>query len=171
MNTSDKTSQSTETSAANSAATMNPQLKAVVLGNGDNYSMRRLQPLSGDHADVVAMQAGLIGMFSNAASGGAFGNLDMSLGLYANDTTREPVQRMIARSVGMPLEVLLELDELDQLDLLYAWIEVNDRFFVQTLPKLMQTLAGLMSKLASTTKAMQSLQSLKPSTGSASVKP
>jgi hypothetical protein len=159
-----------ETSAANSAATMYPQLKAIVLGNGDTYGMRSLQPLSGDHADVVAMQAGLIQLFSGAVSGQGFGNMDMSLGLFANDNTREPVQRMVARSVGMPLEVLLELDELDQLDLLYAWIEVNDRFFAQTLPKLMQTLAGLMSKLATTTKAMQSLQSLKSSTGSASVK-
>lgn len=168
MNTSAK---NTEASDTNSAATMNPQRKPLTLGNGDFYYMRRLQPLSGDHADVVAMQVGLIQLFSGAASGAGFGNMDMSLGLYANDNTREPVQRMVARSVDMPLEVLLELDELDQLDLLYAWIEVNDRFFAQTLPKLMQTLAGLMSKLATTTKAMQSLKNLSPSTGSASVKP
>jgi hypothetical protein len=166
------TKKNSETSAANSAATMNPQLKAVVLGNGDSYSMRKLQPLSGDHGDVVAMQAGLIELFSSAASGTGFGSMDMSLGLYANDTTRDPVQRMVARSIDMPLEVMLELDELDQLDLLYAWIEVNDRFFVQTLPKLMVTLAGMMTKLASTTKAMQSMQPVKtnPSTGSASLK-
>lgn len=162
-----------ETSAANSAATMNPQLKAVVLGNGDSYSMRKLQPLSGDHSDVVAMQAGLIELFSTASSGSGFGSMDMSLGLYANDTTREPVQRMVARSVGMPLEVMQELDELDQLDLLYAWIEVNDRFFAQTLPKLMVTLAGMMTKLASTAKAMQSIPQAmtNPSTGSPSAKP
>lgn len=166
-----KNTPNTETSAANSAATMNPQLKAVVLGNGDSYGMRKLQPLSGDHGDVVAMQAGLVAMFADLASGAGFGSMDMSLGLYANDTTREPVQRMVARSVDMPLEVLLELDELDQLDLLYAWIEVNDRFFAQTLPKLMMTLAGMVTKLASTTKAMQALKNLSPSTGSASAKP
>lgn len=162
-----KNTSNTETSATNSAATMNPQLKAVVLGNGDSYGMRKLQPLSGDHGDVVAMQAGLIELFSSAANGTGFGSMDMSLGLYANDTTRDPVQRMVARSVGMPLEVMLELDELDQLDLLYAWIEVNDRFFAQTLPKLMVTLAGMMTKLASTTKAMQSMVPMtSPSTGS-----
>jgi hypothetical protein len=166
-----KTKSNTETSATNSAATMNPQLKEVVLGNGDSYQMRKLQPLSGDHGDVVAMQAGLIELFSSAANGTGFGSMDMSLGLYANDTTRDPVQRMVARSVDMPLEVMLELDELDQLDLLYAWIEVNDRFFAQTLPKLMVTLAGMMTKLASTTKAMQSMTSMtNPSTGSASLK-
>jgi hypothetical protein len=163
--------QNSETSAANSAATMNPQLKAVVLDNGDSYSMRKLQPLSGDHGDVVAMQAGLIELFQGAASGSGFGSMDMSLGLYANDTTRDPVQRMVARSIDMPLEVMLELDELDQLDLLYAWIEVNDRFFAQTLPKLMVTLAGMMTKLASTTRAMQSMAPMtSPSTGSASPK-
>jgi hypothetical protein len=169
MNTAAQTS--TETSAANSAAAMNPQLKALVLGNGDSYHMRKLQPLSGDHGDVVAMQAGLIELFSSAVNGTGFGSMDMSLGLYANDTTRDPVQRMVARSVDIPLEVMQELDELDQLDLLYAWIEVNDRFFAQTLPKLMMTLAGMMTKLASTTKAMQSMQQMKnPSTGSASLK-
>lgn len=162
-----KNTSNTETSAANSAATMNPQFKAVTLGNGDSYGMRKLQPLSGDHGDVVAMQAGLIELFSSAANGTGFGSMDMSLGLYANDTTRDPVQRMVARSVGMPLEVMLALDELDQLDLLYAWIEVNDRFFAQTLPKLMVTLAGMMTKLATTTKAMQSMAPMtNPSTGS-----
>ncbi len=166
-----KNTSNTEASAANSAATMNPSLKAVTLGNGDSYGMRKLQPLSGDHGDVVAMQAGLIELFSSAANGTGFGSMDMSLGLYANETTRDPVQRMVARSVGMPLEVMQELDELDQLDLLYAWIEVNDRFFAQTLPKLMVTLAGMMTKLASTTKAMQQMQPMtNPSTGSASLK-
>ncbi len=145
-------------------ANINPQNNTLQLSCGRVVIMRRLQPLSGDHADVVAMQAGLLKLFERGTE--VFGAGDVSLGLYAQVDTRAPVQRLVARSVGLTESELLGLDETDQLELLYTWVGVNDRFFVQTLPKLMQTLAGLMTKLGTTLKKSQALQNL--STGSAS---
>ena len=147
-----------------SLAAINPQPVTIELSDGTVLTMRKLQPLSGDHADVVHMQAGLLKLFESGTE--VFGASDVSLGLYAQPSTREPVQRLVARSLGLTEAELLALDETDQLELLYTWVGVNDRFFVQTLPKLMSTLAGLMTKLGATLKSSQSLQKL--STGSAS---